>query len=340
MTDRMFGSTTAFCCVLVSLCLACGVGNAAEVVAYLTEMAQSSTFEYGPVVAAGYCEGGCDVSCECGASCRQEKLLGLFQPSDHCFDKFISPITNPVFFEDPRTLTEARTIYLNHNVPAAAGGGDVQVLAVQLRAALTERLSLIATKDGYAISSNALIDDGWADVAAGLKYNLYADSVSQRLLSTGLTYEMPVGTPRTLQGNGDGEFHLFLTGGAEIFDYGHWLSASGFRLPSDPNAESSMWYWSNHLDYEVAPGWYALTEVNWFNWIGAGTNTALAGVEGGDLFNFGSVGVAGNDIVTQAVGVKYKRNRHRELGAAFEFPLTDRKDVIDSRFTLDWILRY
>ncbi len=294
-----------------------------------------------PMALAGQVElTSCDTE-ECGSICHSdEKLLGLFRHSEPCFDKFISPMTNPVFFEDPRTLTEARLIYLNHNVPAAAGGGDIQLLAVQLRAALTERLSLVASKDGYAISTNALIDDGWADVAAGLKYNLFADAESQRLLSVGLSYELPVGSPRTLQGNGDGEFHLYTTGGAEVFDFGHWISALGVRQPVDNGAESSMMYWSNHFDYEVHDGWYALTEVNWFHWLEAGDNTALAGVEGGDLFNFGSTGVSGNDIVTQAVGLKYKRNRNRELGAAFEFPLTTRKDVIDSRLTVDWIFRY
>ncbi|MCA9187124.1 MAG: hypothetical protein KDA99_15965 [Planctomycetales bacterium] len=110
-------------------------------------------------------------------------------------------MTNPVFFEDPRTLTEARIIYLRHKVPLAATGGDVNLLAVQLRAALTDRLSIIATKDGYAWSTNPLIDDGWADVAAGLKYTLLRDPCRQRLLSVGLTYEMPVGTPGTQQGN-------------------------------------------------------------------------------------------------------------------------------------------
>jgi hypothetical protein len=321
-------------------CIMLGVATAdSQGVDYWSGLSQAGASQ---VDLAGYCDDSCDCgeTCDCGAKIGDGLLLGLLHPSDHCFDRYISPMTNPVFFEDPRTLTEARAIYLNHNVPAAAGGGDVQLIAVQLRAALTDRLSIVASKDGYVISSNDLIDDGWADVAAGLKYNLFADPMTQRILSTGFHYEMPVGTPRTFQGNGDGEFHLYLTGGAEVLEYGHWLSASGFRLPSDPNAESSMWYWSNHLDYEVAPGWYALTEVNWFNWIGAGTNVALAGVEGGDLFNFGSVGVAGNDIVTQAVGIKYKRNSHRELGAAYEFPLTDRKDVIDGRFTLDWIFRY
>jgi len=295
-------------------------------------------FEDSDVQPCSACDAGV---VSCGSACDGDsKLLGLFVKSDPCYDSFISPMTNPVFFEDPRTLTEARVIFLRNKVPGAAGGGAVQLFAMQFRAALTDRLSIVAAKDGFIMSDNALINDGWADVSAGLKYNLYADPRAQRLLSTGFSYELPVGTPRALQGNGDGEFHVYLTGGTQIGDRGHWLSASGFRLPSDPAAESRMWYWSNHFDYEFRKGWYALTEMNWYSWIGSGQNAALAGVEGGDLFNFGSTGVSGNNIVTQAIGLKYKRDRHRELGIAFEFPLTDRRDVMENRLTVDWIFRY
>lgn len=285
-------------------------------------------------------DGCCDACCDCGSACCNKRLLGLIAPSDHCFDDFISPMTNPVFFEDPRTLTEARAIFLRHEVPTAALGGTVHLFAVQLRAALTDRLSIIATKDGFVTSTSPLIDDGWSDVAAGLKYNLFADPQSQRLLSTGFTYEMPVGTPRTLQGNGDGEFHLFLSGGMQLLENAHWISGTGFRIPSDPAAESRMWYWSNHLDYQMSDRWYVLTELNWYTWIGSGLNTTLPGVEGGDLFNLGSVGVSGNDIVTNAVGLKYKRSRHSEIGVAYEYPLTDRRDVLQNRLTVDWIFRY
>ena len=51
-------------------------------------------------------------------------------------------MTNLVSFEDPRTFTEARAILVNQNVPTAAGGGDVQLLAMHLRAALTDRLTV------------------------------------------------------------------------------------------------------------------------------------------------------------------------------------------------------
>lgn len=284
---------------------------------------------------------GCaDACCDCGSSCCNNKLFGLFAHSDPCYHRFISPMTNPVFFEDPRTLTEVRAIFLRNELPEAAQSGTVHLFATQFRAALTDRLSIIVTKGGFITSTSPLVDDGWSDLAGGLKYNLYADPRTQRLLSTGFTYEMPVGTPRTLQGNGDGEFHMFLTGGMQLGDCCHWISGTGFRLPSSSAEESRMWYWSNHLDCEFADGWYALTELNWYSWIGSGQNTAMAGVEGGDLFNLGSVGVSGNSIVTNAVGVKYKRSKHSEIGIAYEYPLTDRRDVMENRLTVDWIFRY
>ena len=125
-------------------------------------------------------------------------------------------MTNPVFFEDPRTLTEARIIYLNQNIPAAALGGHAQVFAAQVRAAITDRLSLIATKDGFITSSNPLVRDGWADINVGLKYNLIVNPQDQRLLSVGTTYELPIGSTRARQGNGGGLFHAFLTGMTEL----------------------------------------------------------------------------------------------------------------------------
>ncbi len=51
--------------------------------------------------------------CECNSCCNSWSLGDLLLPSDECYKDFISPMTNPVFFEDPRMLTEARLIYLN-----------------------------------------------------------------------------------------------------------------------------------------------------------------------------------------------------------------------------------
>jgi hypothetical protein len=274
-----------------------------------------------------------------GCGCCQPRLFGLFAPSDHRFGSFISPMTNPIFFEDPRTLTEARFIFFHHVIPQDTGGGTVQLMAMQVRAALTERLSIVAAKDGYATSSHPLIDDGWADIAVGLKYNLWADPFAQRLLSVGASYELPVGSTRLFQGNGEGEFHLYLTGGTQLGCRAHWLSGFGWRLPVDGTDESQSIYWSNHWDYRLLPRLYFLTEVNWYHWTQSG-QAAPFDFEGLDVINFGSQNVAGNDIVTGAIGFKFKPHDGMEIGIAWEAPLTDRRDIIDNRLTFDWILRY
>lgn len=293
---------------------------------------------------AGEClvSDSCGSSCGCAGACRccevDERLFGLFAASDHCFDGFISPMTNPVYFEDPRTLTEARFVYIHHTVPTAVGGGEIDLFALQLRAALNDWLSVIATKDGYLTSSNPAIDDGWADLSAGLKAVLYRDPERQRLLSAGVLYELPTGSGRSLQGTGDGLFNLFLSGGAEIGP-GHWISGTGLLLPTNTTEESQMWFWSNHFDVELINGIYALAELNWYHWMKSG-NGGIPGVEGGDLFNLGSTGVAGNDIWTGAFGLKYKPSGNMEIGVAWENPLTSRRDVLDDRLTFDWIFRY
>ncbi len=294
--------------------------------------------------ACGVCDpcSGCDScdGCGCGLGLGLgDKLFGLLEHSDRCFPCFVSPMTNPVFFEDPRTLTEARLIFLNHKVPGGAGGGNVKLVACQLRAALTDRLSVIATKDGFIMSSNPLIDDGWADISAGLKYNLIVNPSVPFLYSVGATYEMPVGTPRALQGNGDGQFHLFGSMGTQVGAW-NWLFGHGLVLPADSLADASFMYLSTHLSRRISStNLYFVTEFNWYNWVDSGGG-GIPGVEGGDLFSLGSTNVTGNDIVTGAFGFKYKPRNNMELGIAWENPLTDRRDVLSNRLTVDAIIRY
>lgn len=277
-------------------------------------------------------------ACDCCEGCP-ERLFGIVAPTDRCFNDFISPMTNIVHFEDPRTVTEIRPIFIHNRVPGSAGGGDVQLFAMHIRAALNERLSIVAAKDGYITSDNPLIRDGWADLSVGLKYNLCKDPCRQWIVSAGAAYEHPSGSTRSLQGNGDGEFTLYLTGGTECADRWHYVSTSGFRLPADTGAESQVWYWSHHVDRKLTDRWYGLVELNWYHWLSSG-NGGLPGVEGVDLWNFGSQGVAGNDIVTMAVGTKFKPTPMQEVGVAWEFPVSSREDILDNRLYVDWIFRF
>ena len=174
-------------------------------------------------------------------------------------------------------------------------------------------MSVIATKDGFATSSNPLIDDGWADINVGLKYNLIRDPSRQMLYTVGATYEMPVGSTRTLQGNGDGTFHLFSTCGKRVHAW-NWLLAHGVIIPADDDAESEWFYVSTHLSRKLGrSNFYFLTEMNWYNWLESGTG-GIPGVEGLDVINLGSTNVTGNDIVTGAFGLKYKPRYQRRIG--------------------------
>jgi hypothetical protein len=288
----------------------------------------------------------CSDECDPCGDCCKPLLLGFIQPTDPNWANFISPMTNPVFFEDPRTLTEARFIFIDHQLPALAGGAippsRLQVLAVQLRAAITEDLSIIATKDGFIWpTALAPLDDGWADVALGLKYNVWKDCCCQKILSVGVTFELPVGSTQALQGNGDGEFNLFAAYGAAFGDCNHFLTTAGFRLPTDRAAENQVFYWSGHLDRQINGScFYGFVEANWYHWMSNGAVAAFDGIQGGDFFNFGSTGVAGSDIVTGAFGLKYKPSLLNEIGLAYEVPLTDERGVLQHRFTADYILRY
>lgn len=277
-----------------------------------------------------------------GAASAQDSLLpfALNLQTDHDFDNFISPMSNPVFFEDPRMLTEARFIFANHHLPDVLGGDNAQLYALQVRARLTDNLSFIATKDGYFVSQSPILDDGWADIAAGLKLSLFTDPDSQMLLSTGFTFEIPSGNRKTLQGTGDGEFNLFLTGGALLLDSVHWVSTGGIRLPCDSTDENQLSYWSNHFDYQFGDsGLYAFSEWNWYHWIKDGGRFP-APFGGLDVINLGGVGIANQNVVTSAVGVKYKPAANMEIGVYYEFPVTSKKDIIQDRVGFDLIVRY
>lgn len=290
------------------------------------------------------CLGGCGVgTCCCSVNhCDRSSLLGfgLVKRSDRSFDDFISPMTNPVFFEDPRTLTEARFIFIHHELPDFLGANSVQVYALQVRVALSKRLSLIATKDGLIYTQSPVLESGYADIAAGLKYNLFHRPEQGWLASVGFTYEAPSGSTKSLQGNGDGVLNVFSSFGMRLGSKAHLISTRGIRTPLDDSAENSVFYWSNHLDHQIGnrPA-YVFGELNWYNYLKSASAFPLP-LEGGDLFNFGSPNVTGNDLVTGALGVKLKPKSNMELGVAWETPLTEREGILDHRFTMDWIVRY
>jgi hypothetical protein len=283
------------------------------------------------------------------------KLAEHLHPSEPCFDDFISPMINFVFFEDPRTLTEARAVYVYHTTPNPVGnlggtgvpGGNIELFAVQVRAALNERLSVTATKDGFIFADidpgplDGLLNDGWADINLGLKYNLVRDPEAGFLLSTGLWYELPIGSTRALQAVGDGEFYGYLTAGKRYHDgCVHFLTSLGYRLPANHKVQTSSLQWSTHTDFKLTETLYFLSESAWWHWTDSADVGLPLGVAGQDLFNLPSTNVSDRNLITKAFGLKYKPNRNVETGVSYEFPLTDFQDVINDRWQFEFILRY
>ena len=134
-------------------------------------------------------------------------------------------------------------------------------------------MSLIAVKDGFIVEDlepgllDDLLDDGWAAVTAGLKYNVIRDTQRGRLASVGFTYELPVGSSRTLQDIADGEFYIFGTAGRRLWDgNGHFLSSLGYRFPVDSDLQTSAINWSNHFDVRLTKCAYIFTEMAWWHW--------------------------------------------------------------------------
>lgn len=182
----------------------------------------------------------------CNTTCC-DSGRGLFE-SDHAFDGFIGPISNPVYAKDPRALTEARLLFVNNQIDPAhpLGSGSLQAYGLQLCLALTDRLSFIADKDGYASISPGVGPNrtGWLNVAAGLKYAFIRDVEKQRLLTGGFMYEMPTGEAEVFQGHGDGIFTIFSTFGQEFGCHNHFVANLGYNFPLNQDLNSSFIYFS------------------------------------------------------------------------------------------------
>jgi hypothetical protein len=261
------------------------------------------------------------------------------------FEHYVPPLSNPLFNETPYITTEIRAIQLHNDIPEKflTQGGNIDIYAAEVRLALTDRLGIIATKDGYVDADfDRVLPDktGWANISLGLKYAVISRPKEGEILTLGFEYEPPSGSLNVvgikMQGDGDGFIDIFATGAKTMGKLG--LQASmGANLALDADHDSSMFHYSLHADYEILPNFYPLVEMNGFTKIDEGNRTGIM-VEGMDLINFGSVD--SGTVITFAGGARYKFNNHLQLGAGYEMPITDRKDIMDWRTYVDLVISY
>jgi hypothetical protein len=284
------------------------------------------------------------------------------------YEGFVMPMASPYLFEDPFITTSLSGHGIWHEFPnnSVFNGGDAWVVALQARLAITDRLAFIATKDGYVFldSNNPILDDeqGFFDISAGLKYAIIDMREDSFILSGIARIDIPVGDDEVFSGNGDGVFIPSVSSawGAGNF---HVIADLGGRVPFDRGKESTSLFYHLHLDYALAKFLVPFVELSGYHWTDSGDgtlkiDTTLAppndtvslsvaqavtktgAFEGADLVNLGSRNVAGNDLVTLAFGVRLPIVRHVSFGAAYEFPITNRKDIFNQRVSMNLTLEF
>ncbi|MBC8127300.1 MAG: transporter [Gloeobacteraceae cyanobacterium ES-bin-144] len=273
------------------------------------------------------------------------------------------PISNPTLFDLALPTSNVHPIFMYHALPdhiSAAGtkvplGGDVELYAIQFEYAFTDRLSLVATKDGYVdmnFDNNLTDSNGFANLGAGLKYAFILDPISKTALSGTMTFELPTGNTDVLQGSGDGAVNLIL-GGLKLIDNWQFASSLGVQIPFSDEQSTEGWL-SAHVSYEVCKWFIPLVEINWFHVLDAGNGTgnypeqlggavpAVVEFEGGDLFNLGAVHSDQNrDFVSAAFGFRSRLTDTIDVGAAYEIPLTNQDDsLMQDRITVDLVWKF
>ena len=285
------------------------------------------------------------------------------------FEDFIPPVSNPVYFESPFHTTEARLIHIHQELNGdvyttplgkAKLNGELTLTALQLRYAVNERFSIIATKDGYGrmkYDNTLETEDGFADIAVGIKYSPYIDYENQAIITLGLRFELPTGDSNMFQGRHEIIANPFISF-AKGFDNLHIIGYQGFQLPFDNEKSSTISHTSLHVDYKIG-NFYPLIELNWRHIIASGgggpydadvvpaggatfdvdaINNNLSGL---DIANLGTSDSEGNNYFDVAFGFRYKVTENLTAGFAFETPLSDSKDgLFRERYTFDLIYTF
>lgn len=268
----------------------------------------------------------------------------------------ISPVANPLYFEDARITSEARPVFMQHWLPdrfdivggSVPLGGYVRVSALQLRYAITEKLGFIATKDGYIEfkPKGALANNhgyGWADLAAGFKYALVDNADQQLLITPGVTITIPTGDDEVFQHDGEGEWNVFVSA-AKGFDKLHVLGNVGVRIPNDQDEQTTQLHYSLQLDYRTCNYFVPFVCLNGFTMLSNGDDRLLGAVplntEMYDLINFGSTDVQGYTQIVLGTGFRSDLTKNLSVGVAHEVGTSTRQGIFDSRLTVDSIIRF
>jgi hypothetical protein len=285
------------------------------------------------------------------------------------YEGFEKPIVAPFLFEDPFITTGAYLYYIWHEFPdrSALGGGDVSAVALQLRVALTDRLAFIATKDGYVWErpNNPVLRDqqGWLNLAGGLKYALIDRPEDNFMLSPALRLEVGSGSQDIFEGGKGGWLSSLQLIPSVSAAWGledlHLIGGLGGKIPIDTGEYGSQIFYHLYADYAVTPRFQPFVQLSGIYYVESGNGKrelknldsaagaalgepplsavqSLLGTgpfEGADYHNLGSAGMDNEDFITIAVGTHVPITKHITFSVAYERPISNRKDIFKQRVT-------
>ena len=281
------------------------------------------------------------------------------------FDGFQEPIVAPYLFEDPFITTNAVPYFLWHDLPqnSAFDGGALYAAALQLRVALTDRVAIIATKDGFVWNRNGqdLLDDsqGFLNLGAGVKVALWQDREARQIVSGVLRFELPTGSSDQYQGYGDGMVLPSLTGAPRTGPV-RWMGDLGAQIPFNGNAQSSSLFYHLYAGLDLTPWVQPFAQLSGLHWIESGNGelpirlktggsldlSTVQGAlgtgpfEGADVMNLGSQGVDNQDLLTAAIGIHVPIAKHVTFSVAYERPITNPDYIFEQRITSALVLEF
>jgi len=289
------------------------------------------------------------------------------------FDNTYMPMSMPYIFEDPFITTGANLVGIWHRSRenGAFQPTDVGVMALQLRVALTDKLALIATKDGLTFMDHdtkvrdigggadrraVLKDDvGFMNMTLGFKYAMIVDEENRFILSPAIRYEIPLGNDEVFQGRGDGIFipsASFLWGPVDNLNL---IGGMGGNVPVDSKKESTSLFYNMHIQYVLAEMFVPFMELSGMHWTNSGngglklntshitgTDANLSGAqallrtgpfEGAEVANLGSEGIKGENLVMLGWGFRVPVTDQLVFGLSYERAVAGREHFTDQRLT-------
>jgi hypothetical protein len=273
--------------------------------------------------------------------------------SDHAFDVFSSPTTNPYFFSDPRALTEIRPVFIWQNTPnnnpVLRGGNDFDYAFVG-SVAITENISIVINRLGFttiAPHDNPTLgtNTGFSELMLGPKLTFYRNEATQTVAAVGLIFDIPDGSGAVFQNTGhlmlDPYFSIAQNFGKNPYGSFNFMNTTGYTFRTD-NTRTEALFSSFHLDYEIGKRFWPFIELNWRLYTRSGGENDV-GFEGNDLANLGAEHIAGQNELNLAFGTRIKLNNFIFWGIAAEFnvlPNGSGQHLDQFRLTTDLIFRY